>query len=300
MFSFFDSSRDERERALITEHAAGLAPMTMSWGAIIAGALTALVAQLVFNLLGLGIGLSAVDPKGGGASAEAFSIGAGGWILLSAIFAYAVGGYVSGRLSRIPARSLAGYHGLVTWALTTVVAIFLVTSAVGGVLGGAFGAVSGAFGGTGSALSGAVKAAAPQLSKGADPISGILAQLKDKAGDPTNVAARDDAIAAVKSALSSDPSTRDQATGQAADALAKLTGKSQADARAQVEDYEHQYDDLMAKGKETATNVAATAATAASRGALIASLALIIGALAAFFSGRFAAVRVQSSLVGSR
>lgn len=270
----------------------------MSWSAIIAGTLTALVCQFVFNLLGLGIGLSTVDANGSGASAKAFSMGAGLWIVLSAIATYAIGGYIAGRLSGKPLRSTAGYHGLVTWALTTVLVIFLLTSAAGSIIGGTLSAVTGAFGSAGHSVSSAVQAVAPQVSAqmGGDQLAKITDQLKAKANTPENAAARDDAIAAVKSALSSDPDQRQQANDQAAQAIAKLTNVPVDQARTQIQGYEDQYDQLVATAKQKGTDAANAAASAASKGALAASISLIVGALAAFFAGRFGAVRLQSLL----
>ena len=303
MTFFFNKARDRHERSLATSGAFGtdataLMLHPMSWSAIIAGTLTALVCQLVLNLLGLGIGLSTVDASGNGAGAKALSIGAGVWIVLTAIATYAIGGYVAGRLAGRPLRSTAGYHGLVTWALTTVVVIYMLTSAVGSIFGGTLSAVTGAFGGAGHGISSAVQAVAPQVSAqmGGDPLAKITDQLKAKANEPDNAAARDDAIAAVKSALSSDPAQRQQANEQAAQAIAKLTNVPVDQARTQVQGYETQYDQLVATAKQKGTEAADAAASAASKGALAASISLIIGALAAFFAGRFGAVRLQTLL----
>lgn len=304
MTFFFNKARDRHERSLAASGAFGtdatsLMLHPMSWGAIIAGTLTALVSQLVLNLLGLGIGLSTVDVNGGGgASAKSLSVGAGLWVVVTAIVTYAIGGYVAGRLSGKPLRSTAGYHGLVTWALTTVVVIAMLTSAVGSLVGGTLSAVSGSFGGAGHAVSSAVQAVAPQVSAqmGGDPMAKIADQLKAKANQPENAAAANDAVAAVKSALSSDPAQREQANEQAAQAVAKMTGVPVEQARTQVQGYEQQYDQLVATAKQKAAEAADATAAAASKGALAAALALIIGALAAFFAGRFGAVRLQSLL----
>ena len=188
MTFFFNKANDRQERSLATSgafgtEAAALMMHPMSWSAIIAGSLTALVCQLVLNLLGLGIGLSTVDAGNGGAGAKALSIGAGIWIVVTAIATYAIGGYVAGRLAGRPLRSTAGYHGLVTWALTTVVVIVLLTSAVGSIVGGTLSAVTGAFGGAGHAVSSAVRTVAPQVSDqvsarmGGDPLAKITDQL---------------------------------------------------------------------------------------------------------------------------
>src|SRR3712207_3353091 len=71
-----------------------------SWGAIIAGMVAALVAQLLINLLGIGIGLSSVSVTNSADNLDAstFSIGAAIWWTLSGIIASFFGGVVAGRL----------------------------------------------------------------------------------------------------------------------------------------------------------------------------------------------------------
>ena len=120
----------------------------VSWGAVLAGVVVALVTQLVLNLLGIGIGAATLDPGTGGdnPSAASFSIGAGFWFALSGILAALAGGYAAGRLAGKPKESTAGWHGLTTWALTTLVIFYLLTSTVGGILGGAYRTVTSALG----------------------------------------------------------------------------------------------------------------------------------------------------------
>jgi hypothetical protein len=67
----------------------------ISWGAVLAGVVVALVAQLILNMIGIGIGASTLDPGAGAAenpSARGFSIGAGIWVLVSGIVAALAGG----------------------------------------------------------------------------------------------------------------------------------------------------------------------------------------------------------------
>ena len=110
----------------------------ISWGAVLAGVVVALVTQLVLNMLGIGIGAATLDPGAGAGenpSAQSFSIGAGIWFALSGIIASLAGGYAAGRLAGKPKESTAGWHGLTAWALTTLVIFYLLTSTVGGILG---------------------------------------------------------------------------------------------------------------------------------------------------------------------
>jgi len=59
-----------------------------------------------------------------------------------------------------------------------------------------------------------------------------------------------------------------------------------------------QFNDATAKAKEQAKQAADAAARVASQGALYGALALILGALAAFFAGRGAAVNPMVSHTG--
>jgi hypothetical protein len=58
----------------------------VSWGAVLAGVVVALVAQLILNMLGVGVGAATLNPTGGAGdnpSAQNFSIGAGIWWTLA-------------------------------------------------------------------------------------------------------------------------------------------------------------------------------------------------------------------------
>ena len=102
----------------------------VSWGAIFAGAVAALVAQMILNMIGLGIGLSTLDPAGNDTpTAASLSTGAGLWWVVSGIVASLAGGLLAWRLSGKPLASTSDCHGLVSWAVTTLVIVYLLTSA---------------------------------------------------------------------------------------------------------------------------------------------------------------------------
>jgi len=68
----------------------------VSWGAVLAGVVVALVAHLILNMIGIGIGASTLEPTAGAAanpSPSSFSIGAGVWWTISGIIASLAGGY---------------------------------------------------------------------------------------------------------------------------------------------------------------------------------------------------------------
>src|SRR3954471_9596355 len=75
----------------------------VSWGAVLAGVVTALVVQLLLNMLGIGIGLGTLSAAGGdNPSPTTLSVGAGLWWTLSGIVASFLGGAMAGRLAGRP------------------------------------------------------------------------------------------------------------------------------------------------------------------------------------------------------
>ncbi|MCJ2012211.1 PhnA-like protein [Methylobacterium sp. J-076] len=267
---------------------------SVSWGAVLAGATVALISQVILNMLGLGIGLSTVDPMGDGTpAASTLSIGAGLWFVISGVLAAVAGGYFAGRLSGKPSSTTAGYHGLLAWAVSTLVVLYMLSSAASGLVSGALGTASSAIGGIGNAAGGSVstlaQAAAPSLTKVTDPFSGIEANVRSNTGsDPA--ALKDTAVTAMRAAVSGDGAQQAAAQEKAAVALAKAQNIPVEQARTQVGQYTQQFKDTVAATKEQSKQIADAAARRVSQGALFGALALIFGALASFFAGRTAAV----------
>jgi hypothetical protein len=271
----------------------------VSWGAIFAGATTALVAQVILNMLGVGIGLSSVGMNAAdNPAASTLSMSAGIWFVASGIVASLIGGFLAGRLSGKPVGGAAGLHGLVSWSVTTLVVLYLLTSAVGGIVGGAFNGVATTLSGAGNLVGGTVQtaaqAAAPSLSKISNPLDGIESTVRQQASGQDPQAARDAAVAAVRAVLTGDPAQKQQAETRAADALAKAQGIPVDQAKQQIQDYEKQYDQAVATAKQKAEAAAVAAKSAATQGAFYAALALILGALAAFLGGRLGAPKTET------
>jgi len=111
----------------------------LSWGAIFAGLFIAIGLHLVLALLGIAIGMSAWNPATpGGVDASDVATGVGIWAAISALIALFVGGTTTGRLAGHLRRKDGMLHGMVLWALTTFVTMWLVVSGLGFLLGGAF------------------------------------------------------------------------------------------------------------------------------------------------------------------
>jgi hypothetical protein len=102
---------------------------------VFAGLAVGLATQIVFALIGLAAGLSAVDPQAAD-PIGAIPAAAGIWTGLSMLIAAFIGGYVASRLSGVSLRNDGALHGVVTWGVTTVAFVYLATSAAGALLGG--------------------------------------------------------------------------------------------------------------------------------------------------------------------
>lgn len=114
----------------------------VSWGAILAGTIVVLIVQLTLAMLGLGIGLYAMDPGEG--PTAGLGIGALVWWVLSAIIALYLGGWVASRLSGIQTKTDGMLHGFVTWGLASLITVTLLTTTVGAFIGGGLSLIQGA------------------------------------------------------------------------------------------------------------------------------------------------------------
>jgi hypothetical protein len=108
----------------------------VSWGAIFAGTVVALVVQIVLTLLGLSIGLGVVGQAPGTGALTGVGIGAAIWLVVSTLISLFIGGYVAARLAGSPTRQDGIWSGVVVWALATLLSVYLATSAVGTAVSG--------------------------------------------------------------------------------------------------------------------------------------------------------------------
>ncbi|MGO4842469.1 PhnA-like protein, partial [Rhizobiaceae sp. 2RAB30] len=81
-----------------------------------------------------------------------FSITAGIWYVLTGIIAAFIGGYVAARMSGKTNPTTGALHGLTAWAFTTLVVLYLLTSTIGSLVGGAFSGLASAAGGIGQTV----------------------------------------------------------------------------------------------------------------------------------------------------
>jgi len=163
----------------------------VSWGAIFAALFVVLALELVLNLLGIGFGAGAIHVTSpDGASASGLGIGSGIWFFVSTMISLFVGGWVAGRLAGMPRAADGALHGIVAWSLATLATVYLLTTAVGGLLGGATGLLGSALGvagkGIGAAAPAVSSAVGSQLQKNGvnlDSVTGKIQQVLKQTGD---------------------------------------------------------------------------------------------------------------------
>lgn len=119
-----------------TETSMPTAGMRISWGAVFAGAVVALVTQLTLSILGIAIGASSIDPLTEQNPVAGIGTETGIWFVITSLLALFAGGWVAGRLAGVPRATDRLLHGILTWSLATLVTFYLLTTAIGGLIGG--------------------------------------------------------------------------------------------------------------------------------------------------------------------
>jgi len=258
---------------------------TISWGAVLAGVAATLVVQLLLNMLGVGIGLGMVEPWSGDTPpADTIPVAAGLWWVVSGIVAALLGGMLAGRLSGRPKESTAGWHGITTWAVSTLIVVLFVGSVIAGMVGGAVATA-------GAAVQGLGEMAAEAVDE-----PGVLERFQqevrdDTAGSYDAAALQRSAVSTVTAALTADEAGAADARERAVAALSRAQGIPVEEARARYDQIEQRYDAAIAEAEAMAKQYAEDAAEAGSRFALYSFAALVLGALFAWFGGRWGMVR---------
>lgn len=267
----------------------------ISWAAIIAGVILVVAVQMLLSMLGLGVGLGLVSPNTNGTpDASSFGIGAGLWWLVSSLVALAMGGYVASWLAGLTTQFDGLLHGIMTWAIATLLTFYLLTSAVGGLIGGAFSVVGSGLSSAGSG----VAAAAPKLADAAGVTPDLLQQqaqayLQPTNPDPASMTPQDaqkEIVAALPKLASGGPDAA--AAKERIIAITAAQGHiSRDEATQRFNDAQARFTKAKDQTVQTAKNTADASAGAASKGSFLAFAVLALGALAAALGGRAAVQR---------
>ena len=302
----------------------------VSWGAVLAGAAAAAALSFILLILGVGLGLSSMSPWS--FNATAIGVSTIVWLAFMQLAASGIGGYMAGRLrvkwssvhtDEVHFRDTA--HGLLAWAVATLITVAVMAGGARAVLSGAIDAGTGVAAAVAPAAAAGAGAAAANASEGAGAGSGAnpLDYFSDMLlrAAPAPAAAADGATTTgMPAAPLANSSAQTMANGNVSVAdqrieigrifatsigngslaaddraylgqlIAKRTGLSQADAEARVDAVYGRAAKLAADTKAKAQQAADTARKAGAHTALWMFVALLLGAfvaaLAATFGGR--------------
>jgi hypothetical protein len=255
----------------------------ISWGAVLAGVATSLVAQLLLNLLGIGIGLATVTAANPAENPNpgTFSIVAAVWWTVSGIIAAFLGALAAGRLCGAAYPNTARWHGLITWATTTLVVFYLLSSAIGGILGGAFSALGNTISGVGKTVANAAGPVA-QAAGGNDALD---AQVRSLVNPNDTQSLRDDVGRYIRASVTGNQQQANAAREQVVNGIAQTAGISPEEARGRLAQLEQQYRQTADQAKQQAQQAAETARKTAAQAGIFSVIALLLGAIAAWFGG---------------
>ena len=273
--------------ASVRETANESAYSAVSWAAVLAGTVTALAVTLVLLALGAGLGLTSISPwASSGVSVTTFSIMTAIGLIVVQWLSAGLGGFVTGRLRtkwvgvhthEVFFRDTA--HGLLTWALATIVGAALLASATTSVVSGGAHAVATIAGGAAQGASGLASEAASSVS-GYDVDTLFRSDRPDPAASPQQAAAQASRIIANGLSNGEVPPT-DKA--YLAQMVSNRTGISQADAQKRV-------DEAIASAKAAAVKAkqaADAARKAAAQLSIFTALSMMVGAFVACVAAAF-------------
>lgn len=249
----------------------------ISWAAVAAGAVAAAALTLVLLAFGAGMGFSAVSPWGSsGVSASTFEISTGLYLIVVAMLASTIGGYVAGRLRtkwlgvhthEVFFRDTA--HGFLAWALATVVGAAFLTAAASNIAGGASSALASAAG-----VSGAPSAASGPVDYY---VNALLRSNPTASPNPTDLRATRAEIARILTNGLREGEIPAPDRTYMAQVVAVRTGLSQAEADKRVSDVINQAKTALDNARKAAAKLSLWLTASLLIGAFSASLAATEG-----------------------
>jgi hypothetical protein len=269
-------------------------PPRISWGAVIAGAVVAVIIGLMLNVLGIAVGASAIDvadrdtPTG-----TTFSVVGGIWLLAANLIGLAVGGYVAARFSGTADDTDGVLHGLSVWGIAYLLSAVLLGNIVAGTastaMQGASSVLGGAAQGAGQAASAAAGPAA-QAAQGVD-----TRQLVERArtalqtgGDPARMTSeqRNAEIGTLVTRRVTDGDLSQGDRDRLNQLVAAEYGIPADEAQRRVQQVEEQAARTAQEAERRAREAADAAATAGAVAAYYAFAAMLLGAVAAVLGAR--------------
>ena len=258
----------------------------ISWGAIIAGVVLALAINMLLGMLGLGIGLTTIDPATNGSpSASSLGTGAAIWWVVSGLIATIAAGYVAARLANVFNRKDGVLHGLVAWAAMLLISAWLLTSLAGSALGGVFNIMGNAVSGAASAVSSGVSKAVDASGISTDQISQQVDQLLRANNVPAQPQQAKDELTSLMTQVATGQTDVDQAKQRAVQIISQQAGITPEEAQARLQQYIDKAQQVRQQAEETARKAAQATASGLASASIWGFVALIVGAIAAAVGG---------------
>ena len=275
-----------------------------SWAAIFAGLTAALALEVLFMMLGSGLGFAIYSPLTD--ENPIASVGVGAAIIqgISAVVSLWFGGWVAGRFTPVGVRSTGWLHGFSVWCAATVAGVLVVSTGAGWALGDLSKMVGGGLSMAGkpaaALVDGAVDMAKDALKQSGDTLTSFTEEAVGSRAAGFSVGQTARAKREVSVAVARFFNLTQQAN-MADNRLAVVkalvnAGMSDADADKMVTEWTTSYDQLkadLAMAKNAAETKAREAADKAARALAMFSLcyfvAFVFGAVAATCGGKHGA-----------
>jgi hypothetical protein len=253
-----------------------------SWGAIFAGAFVTMAVFLTLQILGAGIGASALDLTGARTtSARSLGIGAGIWWFITGLISLFIGGWVAGRLSWRLDKLERALHGLTVWSLFYVAMALLTLTALGTLVGGGISLLGSSVSAAGQAATTPTGQQAIQQTMESQGISSQIIQqelARITGGGGANQQANPSVVAAVNDYLKSSRTPQDRQ--QAVQQITQATGMSDAQANQMLTNLERAGQQAR-QTTEKAANITGGTLIGLAIAMLIGAVAAALGSLAA-------------------
>jgi hypothetical protein len=176
------------------------APARVVWSAVLGGAAVAVATWMLLQLLGLGLGLKAVEVTSA-SSLQGSAMGVGVVGIAAPVIAFFVGGLVAGRAAANGlGRTNSALAGLVTWGVGTIAGMLVIGMVVSSLVGGAVAIGTSAAGVAGDAIGNAAGGLATRAHPG-DVLRGTGTEADDRMRadlEARATSARDTAIRAAQ------------------------------------------------------------------------------------------------------
>jgi MFS family permease len=162
------------------------------WGPVIAGVILSSIVYLIMSVLGAAIGASLLSPLSQPNPLHGFGFGSGVWVIVTTVLAVFIGSYFAGRCTPV----LGWLHGLLSWAVMTLLIVFGMTSLIGGAVS-TLGSVTATSAQVGATAANQTSPDASMMNSAKQQVQGAVASAASAASSPE---AQQDALQAADTA----------------------------------------------------------------------------------------------------